>query len=171
MDMDLKRDLVDKFNETAPEYGLVELTYPSFVRCYGYRSQPFSAADAVEGIGALIDVAGGLPLEIEVEGARNGGEWFGGSRAWETPGIEGKKGRDDHQLNAPTGQSRVGADSQEEKNEQQGVAWWVKNFWTAYDALSECVDCLPVCPTRVDKEIVLTLYDNQFGSLCLSIVR
>ncbi|KAF9453265.1 cell division control protein 45 [Macrolepiota fuliginosa MF-IS2] len=135
MDMDLKRVLVDRFNETAPEYGLVELSYPSFVRCYGYRSQPFSAADAIEGISALIDVAGGLPLEIEVEGARNGGEWFGGGRAWETPVTEGRKGREDARLNGASGQDNMG--TQNEGKEQPEVAWWVKNFWIAYDALSD----------------------------------
>lgn len=142
MDMDLKRVLVDRFNETAPEYGLVELTYPSFIRCYGYRSQPFSAADAVEGISALIDVAGGLPLEIEVEGARNGGEWFGGGRTWETPGTEGKKGREDLRANGGAGQDSTRSGTQNEEDEQREVAWWVKNFWTGYDALSEYVDNL-----------------------------
>jgi cell division control protein 45 len=136
MDMDLKRVLVDRFNETAPEYGLVELAYPSFIRCYGYRSQPFSAADAIEGISALLDVAGGLPLEIEIEGARNGGEWFGGGRAWETPGVEGKKGKEDVRQAGPTGPND-NADIQEAQGNQQEVAWWVRNFWTAYDALSE----------------------------------
>jgi len=135
MDMDLKRALVDRFNETAPEYGLVELTYPSFVRCYGYRSQPFSAADATEGISALIDVAGGLPLEIEVEGARNGGEWFGGSKVWETPGAEGKKGKSNVQQTGSSFRSNV--ETSDEGKDDQEVAWWVKNFWTAYDALSE----------------------------------
>jgi cell division control protein 45 len=138
MDMDLKRTLVDKFNETAPEYGLVELTYPSFVRCYGYRSQPFSAADATEGISALIDVAGGLPLEIEVEGTRNGGEWFGGGRTWETPGIGGKKKGEDRRQYVATAQNNTVVDF-EGNDGQQEVAWWVRNFWTAYDALSEYV--------------------------------
>ncbi|XP_006458240.1 hypothetical protein AGABI2DRAFT_199684 [Agaricus bisporus var. bisporus H97] len=136
MDMDLKRALVDKFNETAPEYGLVELTYPSFVRCYGYRSQPFSAADATEGISALIDVAGGLPLEIEVEGTRNGGEWFGGGRTWETPGTQGRKKGEDRRQNVAMGQNNASA-SVEGNDGEQEVAWWVKNFWTAYDALSD----------------------------------
>lgn len=136
MDMDLKRALVDRFNETAPEYGLVELAYPSFIRCYGYRSQPFSAADVIEGISALIDVAGGLPLEVEVEGARNGGEWFGGGRAWEAPGVEGKNGKGDVQQPRPIRHNDT-VGTQDDAKDQQEVAWWVKNFWTAYDALSK----------------------------------
>ena len=48
MNMELKRDLVDRLEATAPEYGLLELSYPSFFRCYGYRLHPLSAADAVE---------------------------------------------------------------------------------------------------------------------------
>ncbi|KAK7015101.1 cell division control protein 45 [Favolaschia claudopus] len=83
MDLDLKKTLVQKLNDVAPLYGLVELAYPSFIRCFGYRSQPLSAADAVEGISALLDVAEGIKLEVEVEGARNGGEWFGGGKIWE----------------------------------------------------------------------------------------
>jgi len=74
-------------------------------------------------------------LEIEVEGARNGGEWFGGSKVWETPGAEGKKGKSDAQQ---TGSSfRNNVETPDEGKDGQEVAWWVKNFWTAYDALSE----------------------------------
>ncbi|KAJ3564283.1 hypothetical protein NP233_g8402 [Leucocoprinus birnbaumii] len=136
MDMDLKRILLDRFNETAPEYGLVELTYPSFIRCYGYRSQPFSAADAVEGLNALIDVAGGLPLEIEVEGARNGGEWFGGGRAWEMPGTEGKKDKDETRLGSSAQNNSI-TGTQDGPDDHLEVPWWIRNFWTAYDALSD----------------------------------
>ncbi|ETW85742.1 hypothetical protein HETIRDRAFT_310882 [Heterobasidion irregulare TC 32-1] len=78
MDMDLKRELRTKLDAIAPEYGMVDLTYPSFVRCYGYHMQPLSAADAVEVLEALLDAATGVRIEVEVEGARNGGEWFGG---------------------------------------------------------------------------------------------
>lgn len=150
MDMDLKRMLVRKLNDIAPEYGLVELSYPSFMRCYGYVSQPLSAADAVEGISALLDVAGGVRMEVEIEGARNGGEWFGGGRVWEA--VSGSSGREkrmrEERENVPPGQERggdangkpkrIGAGEQEEEEEgRTEVQWWVKNFWTAFDALSE----------------------------------
>ncbi|KAJ8496426.1 hypothetical protein ONZ45_g12452 [Pleurotus djamor] len=128
MDMDLKKQLISQLNAVAPEYGLVELSYPSFMRCYGYRSQPLSAADAVEGISALLDVAGGIRVEVEIEGARNGDE----ERENVPPG------------NNPNGhgveKARAGADAQDDAAEQdtkEGEEWWVKNFWTAYDALTD----------------------------------
>lgn len=147
MDMDLKKGLVNKLNEIAPEYGLIELTYPSFMRCFGYQSQPLSAADAVEGVSALLDVASGVRMELEVEGARNGGEWFGGSKLWEGP--SGRRRRDDERENVPPGGRvsglgetkvkplRDGTDGNELEAGRSEVEWWVKNFWDAYDALSE----------------------------------
>jgi cell division control protein 45 len=92
MDIDLKSTLRSKLEAIAPEYGLLELSYPSFTRCFGYRSPPLSAADAVEAVSALLDVAGGVRMEVEVEGARNGGEWFGGGRVWEVEGARGRMG-------------------------------------------------------------------------------
>jgi cell division control protein 45 len=151
MDMDLKRVLLNKLNDIAPEYGLVELLYPSFMRCYGYRSQPLSAADAVEGIRALLDVASGVRIEVEVEGARNGGEWFGGGRVWEanmsrevTRRSSGKDGAG----NPPRAAAGDGTSSEKKASEEEQTGqdeietkkeakWWVKNFWKGYDALNE----------------------------------
>jgi cell division control protein 45 len=144
----------------------VELTYPSFVRCYGYRSQPFSAADATEGISALMDVAGGLSLEIEVEGTRNGGEWFGGGRTWEMPGIEGKKKGEERRQSVATAQNNAVAGT-EGNNEQQDVAWWVKNFWTAYDALTEYVIIIFVF-TNAEADETLCSFDALQQSIRLS---
>lgn len=139
MDMDLKKTLIQKLDEIAPEYGLVELSYPSFMRCFGFHSQPLSAADAVEGINALLDVAEGIRIEVEIEGTRNGGEWFGAGKVWEAYASEKynitKKmefGRDDGRPAADNIQ-----ESQSNENPSQEPDWWVKNFWTAYDALSE----------------------------------
>lgn len=149
MARDLKQSLRHKLDEIAPEYGLVELTYPSFARCFGYRSQPFSASDTVEAVGALIDVASGIRMEVEIEGARNGGEWFGSGKVWEANGKEGR--RDDDRENIPPGSlasilksrgkvSSKGNDNGEEGEEggdSHDIDWWVKNFWIAFDALSE----------------------------------
>ncbi|KAJ7168247.1 CDC45-like protein [Mycena crocata] len=153
MDMDLKKTLIQKLNDIAPQYGLVELSYPSFMRCFGYRSQPLSAADAVEGVGALLDVAGGLRLEIEVEGARNGGEWFGGGKVWEatnTARDNGRRKREERENIPPTGGQGPNGGATKTKRINEGeeadddgeadakeVQWWVKNFWTAFDALSD----------------------------------
>jgi cell division control protein 45 len=135
MDLDLKHQLRSKLDVIAPEYGLVELTYPSFVRCFGYRAPPLSAADAVEAVSALLDVAGGVRMELEVEGARHGGEWFGSGRVWEgskhTIDEAGERGERVNTNGEGDGEI---PDEAEERTE---VSWWVRNFWAAYDALIE----------------------------------
>ncbi|KAH7929792.1 CDC45-like protein [Leucogyrophana mollusca] len=145
MDLDLKHQLRSKLDAIAPEYGLVELTYPSFARCFGYRAAPLSAADAVEAVSALLDVAGGIRMEVEIEGARHGGEWFGAGRVWEG-GKRGEEERakersvEDGSIDVKRRIERDGDDGAvidgEEKMETQ---WWVKNFWAAYDALTDIV--------------------------------
>ena len=143
MNMELKRDLVDRLEATAPEYGLLELSYPSFFRCYGYRLHPLSAADAVEAVSALLDVAGGIRMEVEVEGTRNGGEWFGGGRLW-NGAREGRR-RDEERENIPPGgaasvvktSSALAAVDGKGDGDNAELQWWVKNFWTAFDALNE----------------------------------
>ena len=138
MDMDLKKTLIQKLEEIAPEYGLVELSYPSFMRCFGFHTQPLSAADAVEGIGALLDVAEGIRIEVEIEGTRNGGEWFGTGRVWEAYASEKNNITKDFAL-AKDNRQAVDNIQESQSNETQSEEpdWWVKNFWTAYDALSE----------------------------------
>ena len=143
MAKDLKTSLRQRLEPLAPEYGLVELSYPSFMRCYGYRSQPLSAGDAVEALSALLDIAGGTRIEVEIEGTRNGGEWFGGGKVWEA-GREGRY-RDDERENVPPdvlaqvvkAQVRAQAGEGKEQGQSLDLEWWVRNFWSAYDALSE----------------------------------
>ncbi|KAH7869688.1 CDC45-like protein [Lentinula edodes] len=147
MDMDLKRSLVQKLDDIAPEYGLIELSYPSFMKCYGYQSQPLSAADAVEGISALLDLAGGVKMEVEVEGSRNGGEWFGGGKIWEVHSLSTKRRwavEEDRENIPPDGQNTTVASNvrkTEGENNIDGskkeVAWWIRNFWVAFDALAD----------------------------------
>ncbi len=155
MAKDLKESLREKLDQLAPEYGLVELSYPSFMRCFGYRSQPLSAADAVEALSALLDIAGGTRIEVEVEGARNGGEWFGGGKLWEG----GKEGRyhNDNRENVPPGvlanvvKAQVRAVDGKEGGEGEDVDWWVKNFWAAFNALSEYV-CLALVHVKPEAD-------------------
>lgn len=154
MDMDLKRELRDKMESIAPEYGLVELAYPSFVRSFGFRSQPLCASDVVDGVSALLEAAGGIALNIEVEGGRNGGEWFGSGRQWAMR-------RDDNKENIPVRKDGVaisrggqgdaeGKDGREVKEE-----WWKNNFWVAWDALgNEYV----FCPSPSYCETVLLMF-------------
>ncbi|KAG6379052.1 CDC45 family [Boletus reticuloceps] len=140
MDIDLKHQLRSKLDAIAPEYGLVELTYPSFVRCFGYRAPPISAADAVEAVSALLDVAGGVRMELEVEGARHGGEWFGGGRVW-----EGSKNTiDEAYAIRERGQGihtngEGNEETPDDAEERTEVSWWVRNFWAACDALADVV--------------------------------
>ena len=143
MDVALKKDLQAKLESITPEYGMVELSYSSFTRCCGYRSQPLSAADSVEAISALLDAAGGVRLEVEVEGARNGGEWFGGGKVWQLSGQgSAAKWRDDERENIPPGgqaalKRPLGENGEEEGEGKKQVQWWVRNFWSAFDALNE----------------------------------
>jgi cell division control protein 45 len=145
MDIDLKSSLRSKLESIAPEYGLLELSYPSFTRCFGYRSPPLSAADAVEAVSALLDVAGGVRMEVEVEGARNGGEWFGGGRVWEAEGRRAERRgvvREGAGEVVSEGRNRAEdvngeAEDGEKVEGKVEVDWWKKNFWTAFDALSE----------------------------------
>lgn len=141
MAKDLKLSLRNKLDQIAPEYGLVELTYPSFTRCYGYLSQPISACDAVEAMSALLDVAGGVRMEVEVEGARNGGEWFGAGRVWDAGGREGGGRKDEDKENVLVGGIVAAAarakDKEDEEQPEEELQWWVRNFWTAFDALDE----------------------------------
>jgi len=133
MDMDLKRELRDKMESIAPEYGLVELAYPSFVRSFGFRSQPLCASDVVDGVSALLEAAGGIALNVEVEGGRNGGEWFGSGRQWAMK-------RDDNKENIPVRKdgvavSRGGQGDADGKDSREVKEWWKNNFWVAWDAL------------------------------------
>ena len=139
MAKDLKLALKNKLDQIAPEYGLLELSYPSFARSCGYISQPLSAGDAVEAISALLEIAGGVKIEVEVEGARNGGEWFGGGKVWDTSEIGRNDGDKENALLNGVGGSITKGGEEDEDNEktQSELEWWVKNFWTAYDALDE----------------------------------
>jgi len=142
MDMDLKRLLRQKMDSIAPEYGLVELSYPSFVRAFGYHSQPLCAADVVEAISALLQAAGGVRLEIETEGGTGGGEWFGGGHIWD---IERMRGAQQNGAAVSKWKQRGSSANavQEDEDDLSGAdgsdasseKWWIKNFWVAFDAL------------------------------------
>lgn len=162
MDMDLKRTLVDKLNEVAPEYGLVELSYPSFMRCYGYRTQPLSAADAVEAINTLLDVAKGVRMEIEIEGTRNGGEWFGRGRIWEGDKHAVYKKRDEELSRAQDKETQELDDNSDPSQEER---WWIQNFWAAYDAVSKYVRFNPPC---FESEFISTRVNQLQEALKLS---
>lgn len=126
MDSDLKNGLFAKVDELAPEYGLHDLTFPSFIRKSGYRSD-ISSSDAVEGIGALLEVATGVRLDFGNGGVGAGGggreEWAEGVKRW----VE----RDEDKENR-------GVEEEEEagEGERKEREWGIRNFWLAWDALS-----------------------------------
>lgn len=152
MDMDLKRSLRSKVEGIAPEYGLYDLAYPSFVRAYGYQSV-LSASDVAECIAALLEVANGVRLDF---GNEVGGAVWSGSKAWNSSigkDEEEEAPSSDKENVGPDGaqnqqQQAVGAAARQEeaaavaaaKAKKLEEAWWVRNFWMAYDALGqECV--------------------------------
>jgi cell division control protein 45 len=134
MDISLKRQLPSRMDSIAPEYGLVELSYSSFTRTYGFRSLPLSAADAVEAINSLLQAAVGVRLEVEIEGGKGGGEWFGGSRIWSLGGIGWSGGKDE---GGGPGDGREGEEEDEETAERRAKdeKAWEKCFWASFDAL------------------------------------
>lgn len=130
MEMDLKSSLRDKLDEIAPEYGLVELAYPSFMRAFGYRCPALSAADGVEGLEALLEAATGIRVDVEQEGGRGGGEWFGATKLWSIGGVSSNdRGLSKDDLN--------GADDDAERHARLEQKRCEKNFWVSYDAMQE----------------------------------
>ena len=135
MDMDLKYSLGERLESIAPEYGLIELYYPSFLRSYGFRSQPLSASDVVESVSALLQAAGGVRIEVESEGGHGGGEWFGGTRIWDI-GLR----LDDSSVNDAENvdqANRMTTGDGENGGRSHSDQWWIKNFWSAFDALNK----------------------------------
>lgn len=127
MDSDLKFRLFANMDALAPEYGLTDLTYPSFIRKSGYRSD-ISASDAVEGLSAILEAATGVRLDFgnstgdQPIGAE---EWTEGLKRW----VEKGEGRE-----------RGEAKKQEVGIEERMRNWATRNFWLAWDALGqECV--------------------------------
>lgn len=139
MDADLKRKLRDQIDTIAPEYGLDDLVYPSFVKSFGFRSQPLCAADVVESISALMQAASGIRLQVESLDGQGGGEWFAGARVWdlgdktvakEDAMLSTRNRTLDSENTSPVGQ----LDGADGSSASMG-RWWVKNFWIAFDAL------------------------------------
>lgn len=159
MDMDLKRSLRSKVDSIAPEYGLFDLSYPSFVRSFGYQAV-LSASDVTECVSALLEVANGVRLDF---GSELGGMVWSGERAWGSA-----VGKEDGGEDSAGGTDRNGHPSSDKENHGNGdaiaqaanaqnavvrqeeaaavaaakakkreEAWWVRNFWMAYDALGQ----------------------------------
>jgi cell division control protein 45 len=138
MDISLKTTLRTQLDSIAPEYGLVESTYPSFMRAFGYRCPQLSAADAVEGLNALLEAATGVRIEVEQEGGKGGGEWFGGTKIWST-GVNSTS-RSSAAKSTDVGRTGTQNEADElDKNDKLEQKQSERNFWICYDALQEYV--------------------------------
>lgn len=140
MDISLKSSLREQLEAIAPEYGLVESTYPSFMRAFGYRCPQLSAADTVEGLCALLEAATGVRIEVEQDGGKGGGEWFGGTKIWST-GVNATS-----RSSAAKDVGRSGTQNEADelgKNDKLEQKQSERNFWICYDALQEWVIAIP----------------------------
>lgn len=130
MDVDLKSRLYNNIDALAPEYGLNDLSYESFVRKSGFRSD-ISAADTVEGIGALLEAATGVRLDFGTGAGRE--EWTQGIKSWVS------KNGEQHRLMNGKSLADGGAAVEDEAGQQDegplGGGWQTRNFWLAWDAL------------------------------------
>lgn len=153
MDMDLKRTLKSKVEQISPEYGLFDISFPSFIRNFGYQSI-LSSSDVVECVSALLEVANGVRLDF---GNEIGGAVWSGSKAWNSSiGKEdgghdeyedsGYGGSDKENNGGPAAQNAAIAHNATARAEEAAAvaaakakkreeAWWVRNFWMAYDSL------------------------------------
>lgn len=152
MELDLRQSLVQRMESIAPEYGLVDLSFRSFMRAYGYRAMPISAADAVEGISALLQAAHGVRIEVDgvhimrTESGKTGGSrasmdrstfsTYGGRTLWALsddgaeaigpPLLDAKEIEKDREAHA---------DTPDIDTDNLISADWVKNFFEAYRAM------------------------------------
>ena len=159
MDLDLRQTLVSRIESIAPEYGLTECVFPSFMRTFGFRSSPMSAADTVDGLEALLCAAHGIRIEVDAPGlafggvgagvgglrgayaaamgeATQGSDMFGTKRIWQCKSFSGPSKDTDKRL-APAGED---ANETQDSNAHSSVpsqanAHWSQNFFTAYNAL------------------------------------
>jgi cell division control protein 45 len=131
MNINLKKSFLQKLTHVAPKHGLTELSYPSFIRCYGSGAQPLSAADAVEAIRALLDVAGWMHTQAEIERTQNSGEHFENRRLWTSTSA--------NHTSEQSAKLNGGEEFATEIEHGKEPGWWTENFWIAYDALTEYV--------------------------------
>ncbi|KAH9446751.1 hypothetical protein MJO28_017601 [Puccinia striiformis f. sp. tritici] len=150
MDMDLKQTLTEKVESIAPEYGLFELSFPSFVRAYGYQSV-LSASDCIECISAILEVASGVKLDFASlhgghgtvsldDQGQTGTLWDGGKGVRRWTELHDTTSRSSQSTmnkeNQPPAGSRPAGESSEASKKPKEEVWWVQNFWIASDALS-----------------------------------
>lgn len=148
MDMDLKRTLRSKVESIAPEYGLFDLSFASFVRAYGYQSV-LSASDCVESISAVLEVATGVKLDFHAlhggngmssvdDGGQGGTFWDAGKgvKRWTELSNDAVKISDKENTRPDALEAGDNAAKTNASKKPKEDVWWVENFWMASDALS-----------------------------------
>ncbi|KAG1150007.1 hypothetical protein G6F37_002176 [Rhizopus arrhizus] len=109
MDINLKNRLRAKIEEVSPHYGLTELSYPSFTRCYG-STCTLSASDMVYAISAMLETSPATAVRL------GQGTNTSENKEWKELPINNT---DDEEVN------------------RESHRWWMKNFYQAHDALSK----------------------------------
>ncbi|MCO5585490.1 hypothetical protein L7F22_039423 [Adiantum nelumboides] len=159
MDLDLRQTLVSRIESIAPEYGLTECVFPSFMRTFGFRSSPMSAADTVDGLEALLCAAHGIRIEVDAPGlafggvgagvgglrgayaaamgeATQGSDMFGTKRIWQCKPVSGSSKDSDGRTASGAEDVNETQDSNTQSNvPSQANTYWSQNFFTAYNAL------------------------------------
>ncbi|KAG0140705.1 hypothetical protein CROQUDRAFT_664850 [Cronartium quercuum f. sp. fusiforme G11] len=148
MDMDLKRTLRAKVESIAPEYGLFDLSFSSFIRAYGYQSV-LSASDCVESLSAVLEVATGVKLDFHSlhggngigsvdDGGQGGTFWDTGKgvKRWTELAGAPFKASDKENLRPESVDADANPTRPAAQKKPKEDVWWVENFWMASDALS-----------------------------------
>lgn len=108
--MDLKQMLRNKIEVVAPLYGLTDICFPSFTRSYGWECC-LSASDVVYSLSTILETSPAAAIRLGIE-------------------IEHRHGNDNDwkptHLSSDTTELRCGRRD-----------WWMRNFYTAYDALKD----------------------------------
>ncbi|KAI8646057.1 CDC45 family [Parasitella parasitica] len=110
MDMDLKQMLRNKIEVVAPLYGLTDICYPSFTKSYGWECC-LSASDVVYSLSTILETSPAAATRLGAE-------------------IKHRHGNEDDWK--PTQSSSDTAELQCGRKD-----WWMRNFFTAYDALKD----------------------------------
>lgn len=133
MKLNLKKNLKAQFKQTAPMYGLPELTYESFIRVFGNEFEsPLSAGEAVSSMNALLKMTPSnlnslLSEQISAPNAHD-------------PQLP--------MVNIPTTDhtnihilievlKKKAGSNRTKLNEEDYEDWWKTCFWACYDSLSD----------------------------------
>ncbi|KAG0240803.1 hypothetical protein BGW41_006661 [Actinomortierella wolfii] len=158
MDINLKKILKEKIESVAPEYGLHDILFTSFLRSRGFQGT-MSASDFAYAVSALLEVSPEASISLGIKADEHLGIDLAGSSttaAFATNPLMTANGTGPPSTsvgNAPTaaganGSSRStanrgstangsGADDQNDSSNSTQPAWWHANFYKACDALSE----------------------------------